>query len=67
MVVRMKVRHSTIIHHLNGKSKESWQIGSAWVKTDGNSYFVTLKEKEKKKKDKQNPFLKCIIEERILK
>lgn len=60
MVARMKVRHSTIIHHLNGKSKESWQIDS---ETNGNSCFVTLKKKERKKKDKQNPFLKRVIEE----
>lgn len=62
MVARMKVRHSTIIHHLNGKSKESWQIDSAWNKWKQLCCYF------KKNKDKQNPFLlKRVIEERILK
>lgn len=61
MVARMKVRHSTIIHHLNGKSKESWQIDSAWNKW--KQLFCYFKKKRKKKKDKQNPFLKRVIEE----
>lgn len=58
MIVRMKVQHSTIIHHLNGKSKESWQIDSAW-----NKWKQLFRSFKKKKKDKQNSFLKRVIEE----